>query len=157
MYHTLYFQKHGLWIMLLRNTVKAVNLSPSASASSIPSALRELASGDPPPLQLPHLTSICAHQCFDKSSCRAFWEQELKLHLFQTQACRCLFFLHPFPVSSFCAIILGFPAYHFLSCYFPRVGSFPFPCPICLIHLRAESRKEERVKGSQGPRWNLFP
>ena len=91
------------------------------------------------------------HLCppvLDKSSCRAFWEQELKLHLFVARACRCLFFLYPFLCLHFVLLSWGFPAYHFLSCYFPwsRV------LPISLSHLpdTPEGREQEggRVKCS---------
>ena len=96
--------------------------------------------------------SLNKHLCppvLDQSSCRGCSEQELKLHLFVARACRCLFFT-PFPVSSLHFVLLswGFPAYHFLSYYFPwsRV------LPISLSHLSdtPEGREQEggRVKGS---------
>lgn len=72
-----------------------MNLSPSASASSIPHVLRELAFYYPSLATASHLTGICAHKCLTTVYAEASGSGSWQLHLSVARACRCLFFLHP--------------------------------------------------------------
>ena len=126
----------------LRNTVKAVNLTqPQPLAPPVRSGSWH------PMTHLYHCLSLNKGLCppgLDKSSCRGFWEQELKLRLFAARACRCLFFLHPFLCPHFilCCYLGGSLLITSCPAVSLGVGSFLLTCPIYLIHLRAESRRE---------------